>query len=265
MSTQGSRITKIEKDRTSHAAASIPSDPVAFARSLNIELAPWQRALLTSSHERVILNCSRQSGKSTGVAILALHHALTTPGALVLIVSLSLRQSELLFDKISTFYRQLGRPGGSDADSATELTLRNGSSIVALPGSDSTIRGFTPSLVLIDEAAWVPDETYYTVTPMLAVSRGRLILLSTPHGKQGIFWRAWEHEPDWMTVKVTADQCPRIAQEWLDQQRRSSPREWFDQEYCCEFVQEGSCTFNESWVQFYDPESLPYMGAIIQS
>jgi predicted phage terminase large subunit-like protein len=226
---------------------------------------PRQCDLLTATDKYIILNCSRQSGKSTIVAILALHHALTTPGARVLIVSPSLRQSELLFDKINTFYRRLGRPGGSDADSATELRLRNGSRIVALPGSESTIRGFTASLVLIDEAARISNEVYYAVTPMVTVSKGRLILLSTPHGKQGIFWRAWDHEPDWMKVKVTADHCPRITQESLDHERRALPPERFAQEYCCEFVQDEACTVNESWVQFYDPKYTPYMDVIIQS
>jgi predicted phage terminase large subunit-like protein len=233
---------------------------------LGFEPDPWQRDLLISTDERVILNCSRQSGKSTAVAILALHHALTTPSSVVLIISPSLRQSELLFEKIGAFYRQLGRPGGSDAHSATTLKLRNGSRILALPGSESTTRGFSPSMVLVDEAARVSEELYYSdVRPMLAVSRGRLILLSTPHGKQGIFWHVWDQEPDWKKIKITADQCPRILKEFLDQERRTLPNAWFEQEYRCEFVQEEGSIFKESWIQFFDPEYVPYMDTVIQA
>ncbi len=164
MSRHHSRIRRLESRYRSHTRADddantrIPDDPIAVARLLGFEPDPWQCDLLTSTDERVILNCSRQTGKSTSVAILALHHALTTRDSVVLIISPSLRQSELLFEKISTFYRKLGRPGGTDAHSATALKLRNGSCILALPGSESTIRGFSPSMVLVDEAARISEE-----------------------------------------------------------------------------------------------------------
>jgi phage terminase large subunit-like protein len=47
----------------------------------------------------VLLNCSRQSGKSTVAASLAVYEALALPGALVLLLSPSLRQSQELFRK----------------------------------------------------------------------------------------------------------------------------------------------------------------------
>ena len=263
MSGHESRISRLEEDHTSRAETDIPRDPVAFARSLNIEPDPWQRDLLISTHKRTILNCSRQSGKSTIVAILALHHALLSPGAFVAIVSPSQRQSTELLRKVSHFYRLLGQPGSVETDSATTLELRNGSRIVALPGSEATTRGFTASLVLIDEAAQVSEQLYRSVRPSLAVSQGRLILLSTPYGKQGTFWQAW-NEPGWNKVKVTADQCPRIPKEFLDEERRALGA-WFAQEYCCEFVQDDASVFKEAWVQYYDPADLPHMDTIIQS
>jgi len=158
----------------------------------------------------------------------------------------------------------LGQPGGSVTDSATALELNNGSRIIALPGSEPTIRGFTASLVLIDEAAQVSEEIYRSTRPSLAVSGGRLILLSTPRGKQGIFWRAWDQEPNWKKVKVTAEQCPRITKEFLDEERRALGP-WFAQEYLCEFVQEEGSIFKEGWVQHFDPVSLPDMDVTIQS
>ena len=239
-----SRIRRLERRYSSHkradddASARIPDDPVAFARLLGIEPDPWQCDLLTSTQKRIILNCSRQTGKSTIVAIRALHHALTTPDSLVLILSPSLRQSGELFKKITDFYRERGLRGGSDANSATTLQLTNGSRIASLPGSEPTIRGFSAlSLGLIDEAAQVSDALYYAVRPMFATSEGQLILLSTPRGKQGPFWHVWDQEPGWKKVSVTADQCPRITADYLDQERRALPAAWFAQEYCCEFVQ----------------------------
>jgi hypothetical protein len=44
----------------------------AFARSLGMEPDPWQERLLRSGSARILLNCSRQSGKSTMSAVIAL-------------------------------------------------------------------------------------------------------------------------------------------------------------------------------------------------
>ena len=240
-----------------------PADPVTFARQLNIDPDPWQRKLLTSTDEYVILNCSRQSGKSTIVAILALHHALLNPDSLILILSPTQRQSGELLKKIIKFNRRLGTKGNREA---TTLEFSNGSRIVALPGSESTTRGFSsPSLILLDEAAQVSDDLYYAARPMLAVSGGRLILLSTPRGKRGIFWRVWEHDADWTKVRVTAYECPRITQEFLERERRDIGDWWFAQEYLCEFRQSNDALFKEGWVRYYDPDATPAMDTIIQS
>src|SRR5918993_579791 len=85
-------------------------DRVAFAKKLGIVPDGWQNDFLRSSADRVLLNCSRQSGKSTMFAVIALHRALYHPGSLVLCLAPALRQSQELFGKIAGFYRDLGRP-----------------------------------------------------------------------------------------------------------------------------------------------------------
>src|ERR687889_1466842 len=85
-------------------------DRVIFARRLGIEPGPWQEDLLRSASERVLLNCCRQSGKSTMTAIVALHRALYHPDSLILCLAPALRQSQELFGKVLTFYRALNRP-----------------------------------------------------------------------------------------------------------------------------------------------------------
>ncbi len=265
MSKHKARINKLERRSAPADAVEIPTDPVEFARCLHIEPDSWQRDLLTSQDKYVILNCSRQSGKSTTVALLALHHALIHPRALIIILSPSQRQSGELLRTIKGFNRALGRPVDTRSNSSTTLEFNNESRIIALPPNDATIRGYTPTLMLIDEAAQVSEDLYRSVRPMLAVSRGRLILLSTPYGKQGIFWHAWHHEPNWHKVKVTADQCPRISQDFLAQERRVRGESWFVQEYYCEFVQDDKAVFKEGWIRYYDPEAFPSMDTIIQS
>lgn len=163
-------------------------DRVAFAEKLGILPDPWQEVFLHSTADRVLLNCCRQSGKSTMSAVIALHRALYRPGSLVLCLAPALRQSQELFAKIAGFYRDLGRPVSPRGERKLSLELENGSRIVTLPGSEKTIRGFSgAALLIVDEAARVEDELYYAIRPMLAVSEGSLIMLSTPFGKRGVF------------------------------------------------------------------------------
>lgn len=227
-------------------------DPVQFARLLGLDPDEWQRRLLLSEKEkkRILLNCSRQSGKSTIVAVLSLYHALNTPKALVLVLSPSLRQSGELFKKITSFYQSLNRPVPAETETALTLQLVNGSRIVSLPGKEGTIRGFSGvSLLIIDEAARVLDDLYYAARPMLAVSNGRIIVLSTPYGKRGFFFNEWTGSRDWERVRITAKECPRISSEFLADERAAMPEHIFRQEYCCEFSETIDQLFSYDEVQ----------------
>src|SRR5215212_2763756 len=115
-------------------------DRSEFAQALGVDPDSWQEDLLRSSSDRVLLNCSRQSGKSTVSAIIALHRALYHPGSLVLALAPALRQSQELFGKVAGFYRDLGRPVAPQGERKLSLELENGSRIITLPGSEKTIR-----------------------------------------------------------------------------------------------------------------------------
>src|SRR5215216_6813335 len=173
-------------------------DRATFARELGLEPDPWQERLLRSTSDRVLLNCCRQSGKSTMTGIVGLHRALYHPGSLILCLAPALRQSQELFGKVLTFYRDLGRPIPAQAERKLSLELENESRIVTLPGTDKTIRGFSgAALLIVDEASRVADELYFAVRPMLAVSGGSLMMLSTPYGKRGIFFEEWGQGEGW--------------------------------------------------------------------
>ena len=212
-------------------------DPVELARDGGLDPDPWQTRFLRSPATRVLLNCSRQSGKSTVTALLALHTALYDAGALVLLLSPALRQSQELFRKALAFYRDLGRPVPVETESALRLELENGSRIVSLPGKETTVRGFSGvRLLAVDEAARVPDELYFSVRPMLAVSGGRLVALSTPFGSRGWWYEAWRSAEPWERYRAPAEECPRISREFLEEERRTMGEWWFAQEYGCEFL-----------------------------
>jgi hypothetical protein len=196
------------------------------------------------------LLCSRQSGKSTASAALALRTALLASGALVLLLSPSLRQSSELYRKVADLYRRLNRPVAAAQESTLRLELANGSRIISLPGTEDTVRGYSgAALLVIDEASRVPDTLYFSMRPVLAVSRGRLVALSTPFGRRGWFHSEWEDGGGWERVQITARQCPRITREFLAEEERALGPRWFAQEYFCSFEDPVDAVFSAADVQ----------------
>lgn len=221
-------------------------DPVCFAEAAGISPDPWQMQLLRSTAPRVLMNITRQGGKSSMAGTLALHTALYEPGSLTLLVSPTQRQSGELFRKALATYRALGRPVDPLSESALQLELENGSRIVALPGKEGSIRSFSGvRLLVIDEASRVPDDLYFSVRPMLAVSGGRLIALSTPFGTRGWWYEAWRGSEAWERYRVTAEECPRISPDFLAEEQRTLGEWWYSQEYGCEFLDAQTAAFRQ--------------------
>jgi hypothetical protein len=214
------------------------ADPVGWARrTLGFEPDPNQQHILASTHKRILLNCSRQWGKSTVTAAKAAHRALEFPGRLIVALSPSARQTGELMRKIEEFLRRCGVRIKGDGSNEMSIQLPNGSRIVGLPGGEGTIRGFSSvNLLIVDEAARVPDVSYRAARPMLAVANGDLLLLSTPYGKRGFFYEEWTGPGDWLRLQVKGEDCPRIPRDFLEDERRSLGDLWFRQEYCCEFI-----------------------------
>jgi hypothetical protein len=234
--------------------------PEALLRALGLEPDPWQVDLLHARASQLLLLCSRQAGKSTVAAALALHEALYRANSLVLMLAPALRQSQELFRKLLAFYRALEQPVPAAAETALRLELQNGSRIESLPGREDTIRGYPGvRLLVIDEAARVPDALYHAVRPMLAVSSGRLLALSTPWGRRGWFYEAWTSEAEaWHRIQVTAAECPRISPAFLAAERLSMSPSWFAREYDCRLMETDDQVFAAEYIQAaFTPDLKP--------
>jgi hypothetical protein len=217
-----------------------PMDAVELWRqAMGTDPDPWQEAVLKSDDPRICLNCCRQSGKSTVVAIKALHVGLYEPKSLILLLSRSLRQSGELARKVFDAYETSGRTVPPEAETKQTLELANGSRILALPGGEeAAIRGFSGVRCLVlDEAARIPDALWVAVRPMIAVSGGAMILLSTPFGRRGFFYRVWSQSQRWFKIEITAEQCPRLTPEFLAEELVELGERWYLQEYRCRFVE----------------------------
>jgi terminase large subunit-like protein len=246
------RVTAELEAKYAHPPA-VPTLPPMTAvdlwrRWLGAEPDPWQEAVLTSDDPRIVMNCARQVGKSTVVAVKALHIGLYEPKSLILLLSRSLRQSGELARKVFDAYRSSGRQVPPEAETKQTLELSNGSRILALPGGDEgAIRGFSGVRALVlDEAARIPDALWIAVRPMIAVSRGSIMLLSTPFGRRGFFYRVWAQSQRWLKIQVTAEQCPRLTADFLEEERIELGERWYLQEYGCAFVEAVGQVFSDA-------------------
>lgn len=189
-----------------------------------------------------------------------MHTALYVPNSLILLLSPGERQSGELFKKCVSVYHAAGCPVKALHETELTLALANGSRIVSLPGKDGTVRGFSGArLIVIDEASRVLDSLYYAIRPMLAVSAGRLLLLSTPFGKRGFFHKEWEEGgPDWKRIRIPARECPRIPATFLENERRRMPAARFAEEYGCTFGDAEGAVFTYEQIQAtLNPELEP--------
>ena len=218
------------------ALEQLQADPTSLLTKANMAPDAWQQNVLRSAASRMLLLASRQAGKSSVAAALSLHTALVRPRSPVLLLSPSTRQSGELFRKVMDLFNALNRPVAVVAESALRVEFANGSRVLSLPGTEGTVRGFSGvSLLVIDEAARVPDALYYAVRPMLAVSQGRMVALSTPFGKRGWFHDEWFGEGSWERVRITAPECQRITAAFLAEEMRALGERWYRQEYLCSF------------------------------
>ena len=236
------------------------ADIISFAREqLGFDPDEKQQLVLRGGR-RGIVNCTRQWGKSTVTAAKAVHRAYSVAGSLTLVVTPSGRQSGEFLRKAEEFVRRLGIKVRGDGDNEISIAFPNGSRIVGLPGNEVTARGYSASLLLIDEAARVDDRLYRAIRPSLAVANGDLWLMSTPYGKRGFFWEEWEHGgEEWERISVPATECSRISPQLLAEESAKGD-EMYRQEYMCEFGDMEGAVFSresiEAALQDFEPLNL---------
>lgn len=213
-------------------------DPILFSRELlGFEPFEYQAKILKDPSKRIVVCAGRQVGKSSCVAAKAIHFAICNEMTNILIVSASLRQSILMFEKITSVIESK-LPGLLKYRSRIRIRLSNGSSIIALPSGryGHTLRGFTANLVIIDEAAFVPEEVIAnSILPTLSTTDGYCWMLSTPYDRDHLFHKAFS-DPAWSAYHLPSSANPLISKEFLEEQKRFVGELRYRQEYEAEFV-----------------------------
>ncbi len=226
-------------------------DPVYFAENaLGFHPFPYQAGILRDRSRRLVACLGRQCGKTSTIAVKAIHFAYTNPKTTTLIVSPSLRQSMIMFDRILGYIHASRWPPKSvKRKTRTVIQLINGSRIIALPCSENLLRGYTADMVIVDEAAFLDENVITSILfPMLATTGGSLILLSTPWGKENLFYRAFM-DPKYSSHRVRSSECPLIGAEFLEEQRRNMTEEAYRMEYEAEFAEAATSYFSQDLIR----------------
>lgn len=234
-------------DRARPSAEAPGSVAETFARAFGHPPMAWQRGFLAETRNTVLVK-GRQVGATEAASALAIHVAMTKPGSTSAVVSPSLRQSSEVTVRARLGLWSLGET--LRQDSASLLRLANGSRIISLPGSARGIRGYSCDLVVLDEAAWISAETFVAARPLVAATRGRLIVQSTPGNPLGEFYELVDDPPeDWHYLRVRSDEVPTITPAFLERERREMTPELYAQEYEAEFAPSGGGLFTTAMVE----------------
>lgn len=156
-----------------------------------------------------------------------------TPGSLSVIACPAQRQSAEAVRRAREALHEVGDEFKSE--NVYGLELVNGSRVLALPGSDNSIRGLTvDGWIVADEAARLPKDLIAALRPMRARRpQARFAMLSTAWSRSDPFWTAWSSDDaDWIRLEATADTEPTLfTPEYLEQERRALVEHDFNREY----------------------------------
>jgi hypothetical protein len=175
------------------------------------KLFPRQKELVDAYrvHDHNIVMKPRQAGISTTTAAyLAILTALASNKSTqkILIAANKQETAKEFLKKIRDFTVQLPgwmdvyRPAGSDSwfdpekNSSSHYKLWNGSEVKAVASSKDALRGYTPSVIVVDEAAFIEGnkgEEFYTAAQPSLSTGGRSILISTPNGHDPLYHKAY--------------------------------------------------------------------------
>jgi hypothetical protein len=209
-------------------------DPTLWAQEvLGVSPQDWQEQFLRAPRgASILVLTARQVGKTTVAAWGMAHTAIFQPGSLSVVACPRQQQSAEAIRKV----REMVLIGGAKlvTDNVYCIELNNGSRVLALPGSDDSIRGLTvDGWIVVDEAARVPKELVDALRPMRArCPHTRLVMLSTAWSRTDQFWSAWVcDDPSWLRLQATVDKYPDLLPaDFLEAERRQG-EDYYNREY----------------------------------
>jgi Terminase large subunit, T4likevirus-type, N-terminal len=209
-------------------------DPALWVeKELGFTPADWQSQFLRAPRGgSIIVLTARQVGKTTVASWAIAHFMLHNPGGLCVIACPAQRQSA---EAVRRVHGDLIKVGAElRVNNVYGLELKNGSRVLALPGSDDSIRGLTvDGWIVADEAARLTEDLISALRPMRARRpHARFAMLSTAWSRTDPFWTAWASDhPSWIRLRATAEIPGLLDAEYLEQERANMGEHKYGREY----------------------------------
>jgi phage FluMu gp28-like protein len=199
---------------------------------------------------KYIIGCfGRQAGKSFTAMNLLLKWSLEDNGSVSMWVSPVYSQAKKVFTELT---QTIAGTGLTKSINKSELTITfiNGSVMYFRSGErEDTLRGYTLTYLVIDEAAYIKDEVWNTVLrPTVLVQGKKVLFISTPKGRNWFYnlaMRGYSNDyPQYRTFHATSFDTPYITEEELVEAKMSLPETIYKQEILAEFIDDGGEVFS---------------------
>ena len=242
----------------------------------NINLTKKQKEVYELYHNKdikeIVMNFSRQSGKTTMAEILLIE-TMVNKKCNCAYISPSFAQGKKVFREIAALLNQTKLIAKKNSTDLT-IELINGSYLQFFTAQSPTaIRGNTISgLLVIDEAAYLPETTpdgqllwSMVIQPITKAKKPKILFISTPNGKQGLFYDKYLEGLNSDTVKTV--ECniytdSTISKEEIEELKATTPPLAFKQEFLCEFLDSALTVFEGFEGQFIDYQRVKCDGNV---
>ena len=249
----------------------------------NINLTKKQKEVYELYHNKdireIVMNFSRQSGKTTMAEILLIE-TLVKSKTNCAYISPSFAQGKKVFREIAALLNQTKLIAKKNSTDLT-ISLINGSFLQFFTAMNPTaIRGQTISgLLVIDEAAYLPETTpdgqllwSMVIQPITKAKKPKIIFVSTPNGKSGIFYEKYLqgiNSQTTRTIECNIYEDTTISKEDIDELKATTPPLAWQQEFECKFLDSALTVFEGYEKQFIDYQNVTfdkvYMGVDLSS
>lgn len=231
-----------------------PRLPVDYFRARVGEPDAWQENYLSTAptKRRIGIVAGRQTGKTTVVSAYSSWVQTYARKSSILVNSKSLKQASAFIGRMRDCLSQDVPRDLWIMDNQLSIMLPNGSFAMAVPARNAdTARGYSPLLLVIDEAAFADPLLLSKLSPSVAASGGSIHMISSPNGRQGFFYEACEGRAagrHW-TLRVRADECPRIDKDFLEGERVILGDALYEQEYEAKFIMTEGAFFSDMMIE----------------
>lgn len=204
----------------------------------------------------------RQIGISTAAACYSLWLMLFHKNKKVLVIATKQDTAKEMVEKVKFAFDNLPiwLQSKCTENNKTSLKFKNGSGIRAVSAASDASRSLALSLLILDEAAFIPkvDDVWNAALPTLSTG-GKAILISTPNGMGNFFHDKWvkatakvefsnesefEKDMDFHPIKLDWRVHPERNQAWRDAMGRSLGPEKARQEFDADFLGSGANVFD---------------------